>query len=723
MSSHRLLFTQLHLYNLLLLIHVHHATSLNFRFDFSEPGSYCTPGSEIACAGDAYPYAHTIELTKTDISDGNLHSIGRVWYARPVPLWNNTTGEVASFRTTFSFQIKPANLDVSADGMAFFLGHYPSGIPHRSYGGNLGLFNGSNNKNATGTARIVAVEFDTYMNKEWEKDGNHVGIDVNSIVSVAATSPDKNLASGTTMTADISYDSSAEILAVTFWINGTSYHVSASVDMRRCLPEVVAVGFSASTGSSIEVHRVLSWSFNSTLTWMNSSVMPPGAAPVPPETISSEPIMSPGAAPVRTETVSSQSQGKLHGIIAISVAVSFVLVCAFMGFLLRRRLVWKKSNEISDGDCQIELDEIFYSKKELDEIEFAKGVGPRRYHYSELAAATGNFAEEKKLGRGGFGHVYQGFLKTDDQERLVAIKKFSPDSSAQGRKEFEAEIKIISRLRHRNLVQLIGWCDSCMGLLIVYELVSEGSLDKHIYKNARLLTWAERYKIIIGLGSALHYLHQEWEQCVVHGDIKPSNIMLDSSYNTKLGDFGLARLVDHGAKSRTTKVVLGTAGYIDPELVNTRRPSTESDVYSFGIVLLEIVSGRRPVEEPDDSDELFVLSRWVWDLYSKNAVVEAVDERLRCSDDGDDELQMERVLAVGLWCAHPDRSERPSMAQAMHALQSEEARLPALRPQMYKGVQFLAMGEHGYSDLSIGTTTSSSASGTGCTAHSEPTKL
>ncbi|EEE69499.1 hypothetical protein OsJ_28943 [Oryza sativa Japonica Group] len=207
--------------------------------------------------------------------------------------------------------------------------------------------------------------------------------------------------------------------------------------MRRCLPEVVAVGFSASTGSSIEVHRVLSWSFNSTLTWMDFSVMPPGAAPVPPETVSSEPIMSPGAAVPPEKVSSPRSQ------------VSFVLVCPFMGFLLRRRLAWKRSNGISDGNCQVEL----------DEIEFAKGVGPRRYNYRELAAATGNFAEEKKLGRGGFGHVYHGCLKIDDQERLVAIKKFSPDSSAQGRKEFEAEIKIISRLRHRNLVQLIGWCD------------------------------------------------------------------------------------------------------------------------------------------------------------------------------------------------------------------------------------------------------------------------
>lgn len=205
----------------------------------------------------------------------------------------------------------------------------------------------------------------------------------------------------------------------------------------------------------------------------------------------------------------------------------------------------------------------------------------------------------------------------------------------------------------------------------------------------------------------------------MHGDIKPSNIMLDSSYNTKLGDFGLARLVDHGAKPRTTKVVLGTAGYIDPELINTRRPSTESDVYSFGIVLLEMVSGRHPVEESDD--EFFVLLRWVWELYSKHAVVEAVDKRLW--GDEVDERHMERVLVVGLWCAHPNRSDRPSMAQAMHVLQSEDAKLPALRPQMYKAEPFLVMGEHGYTDLSIGTSSGSHSLTTGCTARSEPMKL
>lgn len=458
---------------LLFSIHVPFATSLSFSFNFSDPGSYCAPDADIACAGDAFFHAPVMELTKNDISEGNNHSIGRVWYAQPVPLWDKATGEVASFNTSFSFQIRPVNTDFSADGMTFFLGHYPSGIPLGSYGENLGLFNGSNNKNATGSDRIVAVEFDTFRNMEWDDDD----IDVNSIVSVVSTSPDKKLTLGTTMTAEISYENSTENLSVILWISETSYRINTSIDMKICLPEEVAIGFSAATGSSVEVHRVLSWSFNSTLKGKSSSILVPGAVPVPPE------------------TVSSRSQGKVQATIAFSVAIFSVLVCSFMGFLLRKQRVWKKANQTSDGEFE----------DENDKAEFEKGVGPRRYHYSELAAATSNFAEEKKLGRGGFRHVYQGCLRIDDKDRHVAIKKLLSESSVQGRKEFEAEIKIISRLRHWNLVQLIGWCDSCKGLLIVYELVPKGSLDKHIYNRGGLLKWSERYEELSGfLQNFLH---------------------------------------------------------------------------------------------------------------------------------------------------------------------------------------------------------------------------
>jgi serine/threonine protein kinase len=188
--------------------------------------------------------------------------------------------------------------------------------------------------------------------------------------------------------------------------------------------------------------------------------------------------------------------------------------------------------------------------------------------------------------------------------------------------------------------------------------------------------------------------------------------MLDSSHNAKLGDFGLARLVDHGTGPQTTGLVQGTVGYIDPEFVSTFQRSTQSDVYSFGIVLLEIVSGRQPVNRLEPS---FRLPKWVWSLYSQDLTLEAADTRLSTRDDDASERQMERGLVVGLWCAHPDPAERPSMAQAVHVLQSEDARLPALSSQMYRQVAppSFAVGESGVSGSSLSSGVLSSSATTG----------
>ncbi|TVU09258.1 hypothetical protein EJB05_42715, partial [Eragrostis curvula] len=580
------------------------------------------------------------------------------------------------------------------------------------HGGLIGLFNDSNKYNATGDGQVVAVEFDTYKN-QWDMSYQHVGIDVNNISSVeyTDTTGQNNLTSSIMMTATINYDNRTKYLAVNLDIqpvrsrftvaaakeitaytvaaaeeitetlcckaarrtscNGSWYHVNGTVDFTKSLPEKVAVGFSAATGSSAELHRISSWSFHSTL---EEKATPPPPVPQP----------------------STKLQLK------VLVPILVVSVVATVGVLVwlwqKRRKNALQHEALNDSDS----DEEQQGAKEAD---FERGVaGPRRYHYRELAAATGNFNDANRLGRGGFGSVYQGRIQSDGGYKEVAVKKFSSEKSSQGRKEFEAEVKIISRLRHRNLVQLLGWCDSAKGLLLVYELVPEGSLDKHIHNNPRLLTWSERYKIILGLGSALSYLHREWEQCIVHGDIKPSNIMLDSSYNTKLGDFGLARLIDHESGPQLTKLVQGTVGYIDPEFVNTLRRSTQSDVYSFGIVILETVSGRQPVDQRDPN---FMLLKWVSSLHSQGKTIEAADERLRGDDAG--ERQMERALVVGLWCAQTDPRERPSVAEAMHVLQTEDARLPSLPTQMYK----LAAAPSVVSTGESGTAFSSSSYSTG----------
>ncbi|KAL6847229.1 hypothetical protein ACP4OV_023082 [Aristida adscensionis] len=322
----------------------------------------------------------------------------------------------------------------------------------------------------------------------------------------------------------------------------------------------------------------------------------------------------------------------------------------------------------------------FSSELAEDDLE-QEEIGPRRFNYSELATATGNFSDDRRLGSGGFGSVYRGFL--EGTKRDVAVKRVS-ETSRQGWKEFAAEVRIISRLRHRNLVQLIGWCHGHEAnsdkLLLVYELMHNGSLDAHLYNNPENpLTWPVRYNIALGVGAALLYLHQEAERRVVHRDIKPSNVMLDTSFNAKLGDFGLARLIDDGRRSHTTGVA-GTMGYMDPDCVLAGRASVESDVYSFGVLLLEIACGRRPAVRVGGDEDYYVhLVQWVWDLYGNRSILDAADTRLGGELDG---REVACMMLVGLWCAHPDRSLRPTIRQAVNVLRFEapSPRLPAKMP-------------------------------------------
>ncbi|CAL5358238.1 unnamed protein product [Camellia sinensis] len=182
--------------------------------------------------------------------------------------------------------------------------------------------------------------------------------------------------------------------------------------------------------------------------------------------------------------------------------------------------------------------------------------------------------------------------------------------------------------------------------------MENGSLDNHLFNEKSVLTWAVRYKIAQGLASTLLYLHEGWEQCVVHRDVKSNNVMLDSNFNTKLGDFGLARFVDHGKNTQTT-ILAWTRGYMAPEYLVTGKASRESDVYSFGIVALEIACGRRPIDQNVEESHM-VLVEWVWDLYGTNRLLEAAVDTKICPDFNPKE--MECLMIVGLWCAHPDQN-------------------------------------------------------------------
>ncbi|XP_058201862.1 L-type lectin-domain containing receptor kinase SIT2-like isoform X2 [Rhododendron vialii] len=299
-------------------------------------------------------------------------------------------------------------------------------------------------------------------------------------------------------------------------------------------------------------------------------------------------------------------------------------------------------------------------RKNYEEIreDWEREYGPHRFSYKDLFKATRGFIDEELLGAGGFGKVYRGVLPSSKEQ--VAVKKVSHDSK-QGMKEFVAEIASMGRLRHRNLVQLLGYSRRKGELLLVYDYMPNGSLDKFLFSNEKpILVWEQRYRIIRGVASALLYLHEEWDQVVLHRDLKASNVLLDADLNGRLGDFGLARLYDHGANPETTHVV-GTIGYLAPELTRTGKATTSTDVFSFGAFILEVACGRRPIQ-PQRSPKEVILVDWVFENWKEGAILETSDPRL-----GGDYLQeeMEFVLKLGLLCSKSNAATRPSMRQVM----------------------------------------------------------
>ncbi|KAK6945850.1 Legume lectin domain [Dillenia turbinata] len=598
-------------------------TSLSFEFT-----NFSLNDPKIILEGDASRTGSDIQLTVNRLDKTEENSTGRVRYGDLLHLWDKASEKVTNFSTHFSFVIDSQNSTPHADGLAFFLAPSDFPLPRAGGGQGLGLLtlNRADQPFNLSSEHFVAVEFDTWSNWYWGWDppGEHVGIDLSSMLSVASVSWMSSILDGKQIDAWISYDSISKILQVNFtgYQNNTKLlqNLSYPIDLSNYLPEWVTFGISAATGIYYEIHTLRSWNFSSDLQIDTS----PALSTIKP------PVQEPGK---------KNTAGLVFGV---------------------KRM------------CNGEKEKGTLFDPTLED-EFARGTGPRRFFYNELARATNNFSEEEKLGEGGFGGVYKGYLR--DLGDYVAIKRVSRGSE-QGEKEYASEVRIISRLRHRNLVQLMGWCHEKRELLLVYELMSEGSLYTHLFKGKDPLSWDVRYKIAQALASALLYLHEGWEQCVLHRDIKSSNIMLDSNFNAKLGDFGLARLVDHAKGSQTT-MLAGTMGYMAPECVTTGQATKESDIYSFGVVMLEIACGRKPIIPVQEGPPISLVEL-VWDLFGRGKVWEAVDPRL-----GDDfgEQEMERLIVVGLWCAHPDSTLRPSIRQANHVL-NFEAPFPTLPPRM-----------------------------------------
>ncbi|XP_019168935.1 PREDICTED: L-type lectin-domain containing receptor kinase IX.1-like [Ipomoea nil] len=588
----------------------------------------------------------TITNRGIQLTPDSNNKVGRAKYVELFHLWDKASGGLADFTTHFTFNIDSNGSSHYADGMAFFMANFTTPFDlYLTNGGGLGLMD----PYKPSPDHFLAVVFDTFSNEETMSMTN-VSIIIDSVQEPQeSTVWWNNVTLGKNNNASITYNAASQILQVVFtgfwdgqYLTGNLSH---KVDLRY-LPEFVNVGFSGSTGILSEENTVSSWRFNST---------PPRSF----GSLSRSPAPSPSPIP--------EEEKNKKGLLVIGLSIGVPTLVALLALpiiytCLKKRRAVKGNNHES------------FPAQDMDTEFQMVSTGPKKFSYTELETATNNFAYEYKLGEGGFGGVYRGFLRSLNLE--VAVKRVS-SGSKQGIMEYASEVKIISRLRHRNLVPLHGWCHEKGELLLVYEYMPQGSLYSHLFNTNSPLNWEIRYRIAQGLASALFYLHEEWEQCVLHRDIKSSNVLLDSCFNAKLGDFGLAWLVDHEKPPEKT-LVGGTLGYVAPECYFTLKTTKESDVYSFGIVALEIACGQRAIISLDEPGGFKRLVEWVWDLYGMGKVMEAADPKL-CGNF--ERQEMEQLMMIGLWCAHPDSKFRPKISQALHGLQFQ-VQVPTLPSEM-----------------------------------------
>ncbi|XP_010919126.1 probable serine/threonine-protein kinase At1g01540 [Elaeis guineensis] len=288
------------------------------------------------------------------------------------------------------------------------------------------------------------------------------------------------------------------------------------------------------------------------------------------------------------------------------------------------------------------------------------------YTLRELEGATGGFAEENVIGEGGYGIVYRGLLANNT---TVAVKNLL-NNRGQAEKEFRVEVDTIGRIRHKNLVRLLGYCVEGAYRLLVYEYVDNGNLDQWLHGDVGVvspLTWDIRMKIILGTAKGLAYLHEGLEPKVVHRDVKSSNILLDQQWNPKVSDFGLAKLLC-SERSYVTTRVMGTFGYVAPEYASTGMLNERSDVYSFGVLIMEIISGRAPVDYTKPPSEVNLVE-WLKIMVGDRKAEQVVDPKM---PEKPSPKALKRALLVALRCVDPDAAKRPKMGRVIHMLEMDD---------------------------------------------------
>ncbi|CAN4083863.1 unnamed protein product [Withania somnifera] len=306
--------------------------------------------------------------------------------------------------------------------------------------------------------------------------------------------------------------------------------------------------------------------------------------------------------------------------------------------------------------------------RHVDDITTVESL---QYDLSTIRVATDNFSSTNKLGEGGFGPVYKGMLPNG---REVAVKRLSANS-AQGDLEFKNEILLVARLQHRNLVRLLGFCLDGTERLLVYEFVPNASLDQFLFDpvKRRQLDWETRSKIIGGVAKGILYLHEDSVLRVIHRDLKASNVLLDAEMNPKISDFGMARMFALDETQGTTSRVVGTYGYMAPRICNAGKFSVKSDVFSFGVLLLEIISGQKNMCSTNE-ESLEDLMSYAWSNWHQGTPTNLIDPLLMESTGQVPDIL--RCIHIALLCIQANVADRPTMAAVVLMLSRLSLSLP-----------------------------------------------
>lgn len=362
-------------------------------------------------------------------------------------------------------------------------------------------------------------------------------------------------------------------------------------------------------------------------------------------------------------SISGSTEDSKRKIVIIAVVVSvtsLLILLVSLAALLYRNTKYKRY-------LQLQVQQRF------EEFE----VKPTIFHYSELRTATRDFNADLKLGEGAFGAVYKGTLPNGN---TMAIKQLFAKTS-KGVDEFLNEVILLTGMKHRNLVNLKGCCIREQQRLLVYEYVDNSDVDQVLLtsSNKNLLNWHVRLKICLGVARGLHYLHALAHPKIIHRDIKASNILITKYYEAKIADFGLALFFPDEQSYILTKHVAGTKGYLAPEYASLGQLSDKVDVFSFGVLCLEIISGRRNIDEKYPLDKVY-LTRWIWDLYRQDKLMDLVDKTMTLKDE--EKMEVHRAINIALLCIQNEAEQRPSMEQVVAMLQGQgESEIVVLKPR------------------------------------------